>query len=168
MNYASLDELYNNPINSRRPNTENNYDNIIKKIVYSQKNDKNKTNIPDPSGNDENYLNYKDFGDFDNDFQPNDLEKKIENFENKKEEDTISIDLDDLDNENEKCVKFLDHVSKCEKCRKFIMKKLNLTTKTKEDKQKEEMLDIVIFILTGIFVLFLLDSFMNLGKYIKK
>ena len=48
------------------------------------------------------------------------------------------------------------------------MNKMNLSPKTSEDKKREDMLDVAIYILTGVFVLFLLDSFMNLGKYLKR
>ena len=70
--------------------------------------------------------------------------------------------------EESECLRFLNHISKCEKCRKFIIKKFNIQPENPEQKNREEMLDIAIYILTGVFVLFLLDSFMNLGKYLKR
>ena len=161
MNYASLDEIYDNkPFKTR----QNNYDDIIKNILKTQKTTESK-NIPDPIYTDNtNYTKYPKIPKFTNEITGPELEKKIEKFENQPKKEKISINLDD----NDDCMKLLDHMSKCEKCREFIMKKMNLYPKTTEDKKREEMLDVAIYILTGVFVLFLLDSFMNLGKFLKR
>lgn len=163
MNYASISEIYNQPTLSERKNS---YDYIIKNLTNTQKSEPSK-NIPLPIG-DNRYTTYK----------------KVENFSNSLESDTVKAIEDKIDREYNnpekqyitmmtkeediECANFLNHIAKCEKCREFIIKKFNLTPKTSADKNREEMLDIAIYILTGVFVLFLLDSFMSLGKYIKR
>lgn len=167
MNYASLDEIYSNQTQQPVSHRENSYDAIIKNLLQQQQ-ETTSSHIPVPTS-DSQFTTYKKVSDFSNrldtEISPKKLEEKIERFESTPAKEIISIDIDD---EEVGCLKFLDHISKCEKCREFIAKKFNLTPKTTEDKKREDMLDVAIYILTGVFVLFLLDSFMNLGKYLKR
>ena len=159
MNYASLDEIYDsNTLQVRK----NNYNEVMKNLTEKNKRDQKMVSEnrgePKAAGRSgyyskvENYTNELD-----------QLEKLIDNKYNK-EPETIQIKQD----EESECLRFLDHISKCEKCRNFIIKKFNIQPENPEQKNREEMLDIAIYILTGVFVLFLLDSFMNLGKYLKR
>lgn len=169
MNYASLSEIYDKPTMTQR---QNSYDYIIKNLVQTQTSEPSKT-IPVPTG-DSNYTTYKKVENFNNTIEDKvlkDIETKIDTDYNKPEKKKTYISIPEeperFTNEDD-CMRFLDHMSKCEKCREFVMKKFNLSPKTNEQKNREEMLDIAIYILTGVFVLFLLDSFMSLGRFIKK
>ena len=169
MNYASLSEVYDAPTIKER---ENKYNNIIKDLVqdnsrqgYVEKN----TQIPGGIQRSK-YTMYQNVENFSNSLEEDkiikNIENKIDRDYNQPEPQKEYITLKDT--EESDCLKFLDHISKCEKCRNFIIKKFKLTAETPERKNRQEMLDIAIYILTGVFVLFLLDSFMSLGKYLKK
>lgn len=162
MIYASLNDLYDDKLQSRT----NNYDDIIKNLIISQELNKEKT-IPDPILSEgSKYTKYKPVNDFTNKYNNiKEIEKKVENFENVEKKDTLDFKNN---SKNIECMEFLDHISKCEKCREFIMKKMNLRPINKEDKMRQDMLDIAIYVLSGIFILFLLDSFMGFGKMLKK
>ena len=65
------------------------------------------------------------------------------------------------------CSSILKHLAVCEKCRQFIQKKFAPEPKKEEDEEEEEndeYLDLAIYIITGVFVLFLLDLLMKFGK----
>jgi len=162
MNYASISEIYDKPVLEQR---QNSYDYIIKNLVKPQKSEPNQR-VPAPLG-DSRYTTYKRVENFSNNLEEDVLkgiEDKIDTEYNKPEKQYITMEED----EDVECGRFLEHIAKCKKCREFIIKKFNLTPKTSADKNREDMLDIAIYILTGVFVLFLLDSFMSLGKYIKR
>lgn len=171
MNYASLDEIYNDnnkmqqQINEQQQR-QNSYDNIIKDLIYSQKED-SYSNIPEPISTSNNFTTYQKVQNTSNKISPKKsaakLEKRIENFEDSYKSKKIAIDIDNIP-----CDNMLEHILKCDKCRNIIIEEFQLNNKTIEDKKREDMLDVAIYVLTGVFVLFLLDSFMNLGKYLKK
>ena len=183
MNYASLDEVYDTPTQKDR---ENKYNSIIKDLITSNQNEHKTISKNVPTGiQRQSYSDYENIGaPLANQRADYTTYQKVENFSNSLESDKILKSIETkIDNEHNQpkqdfitlknteqsdCLKFLDHISKCEKCRDFIIKKFNLTPETPEQKNREEMLDIAIYILTGVFVLFLLDSFMSLGKYLKR
>ena len=160
MIFGSLNELYKNK-NFETP--KNNYDYIIKNLLNSD--NRSNKNIPDPSmSNKSKYTTYKEIENFENKYNIDKIDEIVDKIENTEKKDEIKINM----NTDNSCLEFLDHISKCEKCRNFILKKMNLKSKTEEDMLKENMLDITIYILSGIFILFLLNSFINLGKMLKK
>lgn len=184
MNYASLDEIYDVQSLKER---DNKYHSIIRDLVSS--NDRQSTirkNTSIPSGiQQSNYTNYQEVGapvgtqrseyttyqnveDFSNNLEENKILKKLEDkidleYNQPKQEYITMKDTEESD-----CLRLLDHISKCKKCKEFIVKKFKLTPETPEQKNREAMLDIAIYILTGVFILFLLDSFMSLGKFLNK
>ena len=188
MDYASISEVYDTNTLQQR---ENKYNSIIENLTKTNQRERQygsrNISIPDPIQTGNNYMDYENvsasLGKKRSKFT---TYKNVENFSNNLEEDKLLKGIEDKidreynspnskkeyitlkDNEDTDCLKFLDHISKCEKCREFIIKKFKLTEATPEQKNREYMLDIAIYILTGVFVLFLLDSFMNLGKYIRK
>lgn len=163
MFYASLDEIYDKNTLEMK---QNNYDEVIKNLIEQNKrqgyieNDKH-----EPAGlNRSKFTTYQKVENYTNELD--ELEKLIDEKYNKPDEKPQEIKIK-MKEEND-CLKILDHISKCEKCRKFIIEKFEINPKDPKEKGKEEMLDIVIYILSGIFVLYLLDSFMSLGKFLKK
>ena len=81
-------------------------------------------------------------------------EKKIEKFSN--------LQLGKYQTE---CSSILQHLSQCSKCRKFVQSKFApQKPETEEDEENDEYLDLAIYIVTGIFVLFILDMLMKFGK----
>jgi len=184
MNYASLSEIYDSPLLKER---ENKYNNIIKNLISSNQSENiTRKNTSIPTGIQQtNYTNYQEIGaPVGNQRAEYTTYQNVENFSNSLEGDKVLKEIEDKidleynqpkqeyitmkDSEETDCLKFLDHISKCEKCRNFIIKKFKLTPETPEQKNREAMLDIAIYILTGVFVLFLLDSFMSLGKFLNK
>ena len=170
MNYASLSEVYDAPIIKEQ---ENKYNDIMKNLVqHNERQGYLEGNTHEPVGIQRSkYTTYQNVENFSNSLEGDKIIKDIETkFDREYNQPEASrgeyITLKDT--EESDCLKFLDHISKCEKCRNFMMKKLKLTPETPEQKNREEMLDIAIYILTGVFVLFLLDSFMSLGKFIKR
>ena len=169
MNYASLDEIYDTKTLQVK---KNNYNEVMKNLTHKNTRDeKMRTeNTGEPKGiSRSKYSKYSKVENFTDDFEPNygnELDKLTQSIDTKynKEPEHITIKED----EETECLRFLSHISKCEKCRNFIIKKFNIQSENPEQKNREEMLDIAIYILTGVFVLFLLDSFMNLGKYLKR
>ena len=162
MNYASLNEIYDKNILEMR---QNNYDVVIKNLIEQNKrqgyieNDEHK-----PAGiNRTKFTTYQKVENYTNELD--ELEKLIDKKYNKPSEKTEEIKFEMKEENN--CLKILDHISKCEKCRKFIIEKFEIKSEDPKEKSKEEMLDIVIYILSGVFVLYLLDSFLSLGKLLK-
>ena len=168
MNYASLDEIYDTKTLQVR---KNNYNEVMKNLTQKNKRDQQMASehIGEPrAASRSKYTTYSKVENFTNE-EPNytsELDQLTKSIDTKynKQSDTIRVKPD----EESECIRFLDHISKCEKCRNFIIKKFNIQPENPEQKNREEMLDIAIYILTGVFVLFLLDSFMNLGKYLKR
>ena len=63
------------------------------------------------------------------------------------------------------CSSILKHLSQCEKCRHFVQKKFTpKVQEVKRSEQEDEYLDLAIYIVTGIFVLFILDMLLKFGK----
>lgn len=65
------------------------------------------------------------------------------------------------------CSTILKHLSACAKCREFIRKKFysdSKPEKKEEESENDEYLDLAIYIVTGIFVLFVLDMLMKFGR----
>lgn len=83
--------------------------------------------------------------------------KKVEHFNSSHVDEDYLEDL----TEDSKCIKLIKHLSKCKKCRNLLQKKFPKTT---QQKDKEEILDVTIYILTGGFTLLLLDLLMKLKK----
>jgi hypothetical protein len=162
MFYASLEEVYDkNTLEAK----QNDYDDVIKNLI-----DQNKrqgyieTEKHEPSGLDRSkFTKFQKVENYTNELDQ--LEKLIDTKYNKPEEpQEIKINM----KEEPDCLKILDHISKCAKCRQFIIEKFEIKPEDPKEKSKEEMLDIVIYILSGVFVLYLLESFVNLGKFLKK
>ena len=148
MPYASLNEIYGEDFTKQTTNNfiPNKYKNITNNII-NYNNDDNIEKFYDID--DSNLDNLDDFDYSDDEF----IEEK-ENFNN-------------TDNFN--CNKFLYHLSVCEKCRNFAKKKFhnpNKIIKIPRKNKSDEILDIALFIISGIFLLFLLDIFLKLGKRI--
>ncbi len=77
--------------------------------------------------------------------------------------------------ETTNCNKFLEHFLDCEDCKKKINQILDIndTSRDKSIIEKfgnidDNYLDIFIMILTGIFIIFILDCFVRLGKNFRK
>jgi len=168
MNYASLDEIYDTQTLQVK---KNNYNEVMKNLTQKNQRDQRMSaeNVGEPqAASRSSYTGYGKIENFTSE-QPNytnELDQLTQSIDKKynKEPEVIQIKED----EESECLRFLSHISKCEKCRNFIIKKFNIQPENPEQKNREEMLDIAIYILTGVFVLFLLDSFMNLGKYLKR
>lgn len=65
------------------------------------------------------------------------------------------------------CSSILKHLSVCAKCRSYIQNKFVKNTeepKDEDDDENDEYLDLAIYIVTGIFVLFVLDMLMKFGR----
>lgn len=148
MSYAFLDDVYNTQIKS---NLDNDYNEIVQNILGIKS-----TSIK-PTENKYNLTNKIEPKIFTNEIPQEKEEeikeknkvKKIENFNN---EPTMK-----------ECEDFIRHLEKCKRCRMMLIKKFNLDKKP-EDYRREEYLDIVIYGLTGIFLLFLIDIVLNFGK----
>ena len=157
VSYASLNEVYNTNTIKKQ---QNKYNKILKDISSYNKRT----------------------GDIDYSFTTRQKPKK-EAFTNKVENlDNMNLDdlekmIDTYDKPQKKlssttrssCDNFLEHIKTCKSCKAYVMENFtSIPKKSESDKNREEMLDIAIYILTGVFVLFLLDSFMNLGRFLKK
>jgi len=65
---------------------------------------------------------------------------------------------------NTDCSSAITHIMNCPEC----MKKLQAMFSKNSSSFESDMLDVVIYSLTGFFVLFILNSFINLGKFLVK
>lgn len=94
---------------------------------------------------DENYIS--------NIQQQNAIEKNIEKFENNKQlKDEIV--LEKIENKDEH-TKYTNHVLNCSICKEMVLRQLNVES---DRLFKEEILEIISYIVFGIFMLMLLDS----------
>jgi hypothetical protein len=166
MSFAFLDDLYNDETD------EKDYGLIVNNILNVDKEPglkKDKFTRFSPANDQSNELNYSNL---------EDMSKLIEKkYNNKKSEEKIKKNIKKNikkkenfttgQNEIEQCEKFIEHLSKCSRCRQFLIKKLNLD-KNPDDIKREQYLDLAIFTLSGIFVLFLLDIVLNFGKSLNK
>ena len=147
MSYAFLDDVYDTRISS---NLDNDYNEIVQNILgVSPSRKYNLTKKEEPK----DFTNKVEEVQEVEEVQIKTQEKKIEKFNN---EPTIKD-----------CEDFIRHLEKCRKCRMMLIKKFKLD-KNPEDYKREEYLDIVIYGLTGIFLLFLIDIILNFGKKLGK
>jgi len=95
------------------------------------------------------------------------------NSEPYQEEDNYEDLVEEYETESAKdinCGHLLEHLAKCPKCRLYLEKhfgKQENIQKYIQKKREDQFLDIAIYIVTGIFILFLLDIFVRLGKFMK-
>jgi type III secretory pathway component EscR len=161
ISYTSLDDLYKT--DNKTKEKTNKYDSIIKNLIQSNKrNNIQNYEIPDP-------ITPPSISIFSPYSQQPIIEKKKEKKIEKKIENNISLDKnkEKFTNNRNDCKNFLQHLTKCEKCRNYIFDNLKKKHREENNIIKEELLDISIFVLSGIFVLFLVDSLINLGKILK-
>ena len=164
MPYASLSEIYGASFaNSLQDKpTMNKYDEITNNIVNYNK---------DTQYSVEGNKNIENFYDID--------QENLENLDSDSDSDSDSDDEEEENYQDEPfgnqdsqyCNRFLYHLSICGKCREFIRKKFGSERKIVEVPRKsnqDEFLDIALYIITGIFMLFLLDLFLKLGKFLGK
>lgn len=140
MNYAELDEIYESNVLEIK---KNQYNDIIKNITNQNYYDEKP---------DEKFLYSK---------YPTPKKKTNKIKEIKVQEDVKENYENYVDTE---CDNFLEHILTCEKCKEYILQKYNMKDNSINN---DDMLDVAIYILTGIFVLFILDSFISLGKFLK-
>ena len=66
------------------------------------------------------------------------------------------------------CSSILKHLSQCEKCRQFVKQKFApsrpIHKEEEEEEENDEYLDLAIYVITGIFILFLLDMLLKFTK----
>jgi len=158
MSFAFLDDVYNDNKN------ENDYGLIVNNILNVDKEpglkkEFTRFNPVDDQSNELNYSNLDDMSKL--------IEKKYNKKKNEKKEKKNIKKKENFKNEIEQCEKFLEHLSKCSRCRQFLIKKFKLD-KTPEDNKREQYLDLAIFTLSGVFILFLLDIVLNFGKSLNK
>lgn len=97
------------------------------------------------------------------DYDSNKKTKKYENnitldYGYKPPKDYYDFDYED-DEEKILCEDILQHVESCESCRKKLIKSYPYNV-------PDNILNTLIFIIFGIFILFLIDIFVKLGKYL--
>lgn len=151
MSYAFIEDVYDNKLSS---NLDNDYDQIVENILGVKPtqlyNLTTKESVSD-------YSNINEI-----------KEKKVEKKIKKKVENVVKVKKEHFDDISIKeCEDFLNHLEKCQRCRMFLIKKFNLDKKP-DDIKREQYLDIIIFALSGVFVLFLLDIVLNFGKNLNK
>lgn len=115
-------------------------------------------------------------------------EKEIEHFymDNKNQLENQSSEListNNNTNKSEECQKLLDHFLHCDDCRNELQRILNMQSNSGTDNNKSNSLiekfnlkqnlndnyiDVFILILTGIFIIFVLDCFVRLGRNFRK
>ena len=118
-------------------------------------------------------------------YSPETIEKEVENFvsdysqklenyddfeqlyDEDYEEDQV---MESFDNDSDSdCGHLIEHLSKCSKCKLYLEKhfgKQGSIQKYINKKREDQLLDIAIYVATGIFILFLLDIFVRLGKFV--
>ena len=103
-----------------------------------------------------------------------DYSNGLESYENSEpyEEDDEDIieSFEDQTTKDINCGHLLEHLAKCPKCRLYLEKHFGKQDNAEEylrKKREDQFLDIAIYIVTGIFILFLLDIFVRLGKFMK-
>lgn len=192
MSYAYIDDVYD----SNFSQLENDYNKIVENILGINKNKKqenkkqeNKNKESNIEKTNKNYTrkiivpeftnkissDYYDYNQEQKNIDLNDIEKTskyIQNkYDNKNQKKIEKIGNKENFNNKEptlkECEDFLIHLEKCSHCRMFLIKKFNLDKKP-EDIKREKYLDIVIFALSGIFMLFLVDIILDFGKKLKK
>ena len=152
-NYAFLEDVYE----TRISHLDNDYDKIVENILGIKP--KQLTTKVKPS----------DFSKANEIEKPikKTIEKPIEKIQ-KQVEKQVEKQLENFNNISVKeCEDFLKHLENCQRCRFFLIKKFNLDKKP-EDLKREQYLDIIIFALSGVFVLFFIDIILNFGKNLNK
>jgi hypothetical protein len=166
MSFAFLNDVYENKLLTQ---TENDYNEIVNNLLGIN-NEKKIKKEKDPK-KDYNYTRKTEVKDFTNEvinknnIDINDIEKTSKYIMNKY--DVKNTEKKEKEPSIKDCEDFLKHLERCQRCRFFLIKKLNLD-KNKDEINNEKYLDIVIFALSGIFILFLLDIILDFGKNFKK
>tara|TARA_B110000285_G_scaffold193249_1_gene222156 strand:- start:803 stop:1297 length:495 start_codon:yes stop_codon:yes gene_type:complete len=163
MSFAFLDDVYNDNENMK---TEKNYGLIVNDILNVDDNPGLKkqkftrfTPVND-NGSELNYSNLQDMSEY--------IENKYEkNIQKKNKKINKKVKKENFENEIKQCEDFIEHLASCSRCRQFLIKKLKLDKKP-DDIKREQYLDLAIFSLSGVFLLFLLDMVLNLGKSLNK
>ena len=168
MKYSLLEEVYKDTdIISK----QNNYNNIVNDIIKNKntrfdnnynrfdnqyiKEDKKYMGIEYNNSKKSNYNSYSEYANYTNEPHEEEiLAKQIEEKISKRENFTQQNECND---------EFLKHCLTCDKCKQKILKYLKDNNQI-DNIKNDEILDIVIYALTGIFILFLLDFFTKLGK----
>jgi hypothetical protein len=74
-----------------------------------------------------------------------------------------------INNNDSDCGHLIEHLAQCPKCRLYLEKHFGgqgNAQKYINKKREDQLLDIAIYVATGIFILFLLDIFVRLGKFV--
>jgi len=167
MSFAFLDDVYNSD------KDENDYGLIVNNILnVNDEPGLKKDNFTrfNPVDDQSNELNYSNLDNSNLDDMSKLIEKKYnkkKTAEKKKVKEIKIENKENFKNEIEQCEQFLEHLSKCSRCRQFLIKKFKLD-KNPEDIKREQYLDLAIFTLSGVFILFLLDIVLNFGKSLNK
>jgi len=158
MSFAFLSDVYNDN------KDDNDYGLIVNNILNVDKEPGLKKEFTrfNPVDDQSNELNYSNLDDMSKLIEKKYNEKK-ENEGQKKNEGQ----KENFENEIKQCENFLEHLEKCSRCRQFLIKKFKLD-KNPEDMKREQYLDLAIFTLSGVFILFLLDIVLNFGKNLNK
>lgn len=155
-NYAFIEDVYE----TRLSNLDNDYDKIVENILGIKTKQKYNLTTKDKPSEFTNEIEIE---------EEKPVEKPIEKPIEKPVKKTI--EKPKIENFNDvtiaECEDFLKHLEKCQRCRMFLIKKFNLDKKP-EDLKREQYLDIIIFALSGVFVLFFIDIILNFGKNLKK
>jgi hypothetical protein len=158
MSFAFLDDVYND---DKILKNEKNYGLIVNDILNTDDNPglkKQKFTRFTPVNDNDSELNYSNLEDMSK-YIANKYEKNIKKTKKIKKKEK----KENFKNEIKDCEDFIAHLSKCSRCRQFLIKKLKLDKKP-DDIKREQYLDLAIFSLSGVFLLFLLDMVLNLGK----
>ncbi len=164
MSYSSLLEAYGQDFvdSVTKSQLTNKYQDITNNIVNY-----NQTSIPSEYSANQSKDNIENFYDID--------QENLNNLDNDSDSESDSDDEESYKDEpfdnmdRDYCNKFLYHLSICSRCREFVKKRFGSGKKIIEMPRKsnqDEFLDIALYIITGIFMLFLLDIFLKLGKYL--
>ena len=120
-------------------------------------------------------------------YSPESIDKEVENFvsensdklenyedlenlyEEDFEEDKVIEGFGNETNTDSDCGHLIEHLAQCPKCRLYLEKHFGgqgNAQKYINKKREDQLLDIAIYVATGIFILFLLDIFVRLGKFV--
>lgn len=120
-------------------------------------------------------------------YSPEEIGKEVENFvseysdklesyedlenlyEEDFEEDKVIEGFGNETNTDSDCGHLIEHLAQCPKCRLYLEKHFGgqgNAQKYMNKKREDQLLDIAIYVATGIFILFLLDIFVRLGKFV--
>jgi len=102
------------------------------------------------------------FTEFRNETQPKIMQTKKELPSNNKTQEPVVEKMTNTTGSD--CSSAIAHIMKCPTC----MQKLQAMFAKNSSTFESDMLDVVIYSLTGFFVLFILNSFINLGKFLVK